>query len=78
MPEIYREVEAINRNREFVASMAAQAANHAGQSLFKEGQQATVDKFLGRDRSKSKKGWAQKAYMYFDMASRTPEENGGS
>lgn len=77
VPEVYREVRAINDQREFAAAMCANVANYAGQSLFKGGEQATMDKFLGRDRAEEKKGWAEKAYMYFDMSARSGEMEGG-
>ena len=77
VPEIHREMRGVNNQREFDAAMAAAIANYAGQSLFEDGDQLTVDRLLGREETGDKKHWAQKAYMYFDMSARTREmENG--
>lgn len=62
--EVEREVVAINNRREF---MAAQAANVANFAMAED--QATMNKFLGRQKE-SDKGWAEKAFMYFDAMSR--------
>lgn len=70
--EVEREVTAINNERKFLAAQAANVANFAMAE-----DQATMNKFLGREKA-SDKGWAQKAYMYFDAMTRLDDEDVGA
>lgn len=72
-PEVERELKAVNHRREF---MAAQAANVANFAMAED--QATTNKFLGREKKPDDTGWAKKAYMWFDAMSRLDDEDVGS
>lgn len=60
VPEVAREIQAVNQRRRFFVAQACNVANYA----FAE-EVATMDRFMGRSREPDDSNWGAKAHAYF-------------